>query len=277
VQSEQKRAAQSKRAHRKENDRNIIEKMKDSGSRTAGKKQGRVNEIKEHVALALQDARVPEVITSKFNFTAADLASAKSVVSITDGSCGYGAPLISHISLQIGATERVAIFGDNGSGKSTLIKAILRDPAVRISGDWVMPKREDIGYLDQHYATLRLERSVFEVIQEQMPRWTMQEIRKHLNDFLFRKNEEVMAQVKTLSGGEKVRLSLAVIAAQSPKLLVLDEVTNNLDLETREHVVQVLAQYPGAMVIISHDLDFLQRIGVETSYEVIDRQLVFIR
>jgi ATPase subunit of ABC transporter with duplicated ATPase domains len=68
---------------------------------------------------------------------------------------------------------------------------------------------------------------------------------------------------------------LAVIAAQSPKLLVLDEVTNNLDLETREHVIQVLTQYPGAVLVISHDMDFLQRINVETAYKVADGKLAF--
>ena len=76
------------------------------------------------------------------------------------------------------------------------------------------------------------------------------EIRRHLNSFLFRKNEEVAALGKTLSGGERARLSLAVIAAQTPNF-ILDEITNNLDLETREHVIEVLREYPGGMIVIS--------------------------
>ena len=68
--------------------------------------------------------------------------------------------------------------------------------------------------------------------------------------------------VRHLSGGEKARLSLAMIAAKTPKLLILDEVTNNIDLDTRQHVIQALREYPGAMIVISHDLDFAQEIGV---------------
>ncbi len=100
-----------------------------------------------------------------------------------------------------------------------------------------------------------------------MPTWTHIEVRRHLNDFLFRKNEEVNSLVAQLSGGEKARLSLAQIAAKTPKLLILDEITNNLDLETKEHVAQVLRAYPGAMIIISHDADFLEGIGIS---EVVD-------
>lgn len=100
------------------------------------------------------------------------------------------------------------------------------------------------------------------------------ETRKHLNDFLFRKNEEVDALVSTLSGGEKARLSLAQIAAITPKLLILDEMTNNLDRETRTHVIQVLQDYPGAMIVISHDCDFLNAINVTDGYEIKDGLLI---
>ncbi|KJW07807.1 ABC transporter family protein [Orientia tsutsugamushi str. UT144] len=98
--------------------------------------------------------------------------------------------------------------------------------------------------------------------------WSHIEVRRHLNDCLFRKNEEVNAIVSTLSGGEKARLSLAQIAAKTPKLLILDEISNNLDLETKEHVMQVLKAYPGAMIIISHDADFLEEIRVNSYLEI---------
>ena len=90
---------------------------------------------------------------------------------------------------------------------------------------------------------------------------------------MFRKNEEVNALVSTLSGGEKARLSLAQIAAKTPKLLILDEITNNLDLETRDHVIQVLTAYPGAMIVISHDGDFLKAIDVRVFYDIEDNTL----
>ncbi|MCH9753530.1 MAG: ATP-binding cassette domain-containing protein [Alphaproteobacteria bacterium] len=101
-----------------------------------------------------------------------------------------------------------------------------------------------------------------------LPSWSSEEIRKHLNDFLFRKNEEVDAKIKMLSGGEKSRLCLAHISAKTPRLLILDEVTNNLDIETKEHVIQVLKHYPGAMIVISHDKDFLERVGIESRFSL---------
>ena len=153
--------------------------------------------------------------------------------------------------------------GDNGSGKSTILKGILGDAKIFRNGTWYVPRSANIGYLDQHYATLNPEISVLESIAELVPTWSHIEIRRHLNDFLFRKNHETNILVKYLSGGEKARLSLAIIAAKTPSLLLLDEITNNLDLESREHVIEVLYNYPGAMIVISHDDDFLNAIGVE--------------
>ncbi|GAJ46889.1 putative ABC transporter ATP-binding protein YdiF [Holospora elegans E1] len=109
---------------------------------------------------------------------------------------------------------------------------------------------------------------MLETIADLVPHLPHTEIRRHLNDFLFCKNEEVKAPVSTLSGGEKARLSLAQIAAKTPKLLILDEITNNLDLETKEHMTQVLKAYPGAMIMISHDADFLEEIGISEAVDV---------
>ncbi len=199
----------------------------------------------------------------KFSLSSASVGD-RTIVSISDGSIGYAEqePLLQKISLSISSRDRIAIQGDNASGKSTLIKAILDDDSVIKSGNWHAPKISDIGYLDQHYGTLAAEKTVLETIADLGPNWTHIEVRRHLNDFLFRKNEEVNSFVAQLSGGEKARLSLAQIAAKTPKLLILDEITNNLDLETKEHVIQVLKYYPGAMIVISHEADFLEEIGI---------------
>ena len=176
--------------------------------------------------------------------------------------------ILSDVNLNMGGSARIALLGDNGSGKSTLIKAILGDTSLIKQGEWNTPSAHDIGYLDQHYATLQPNKTVLEVITDALPRATYLEIRKHLNDFLFRKNEEVQAIVSSLSGGEKARLSLAQIAAEAPKLLILDEMTNNLDLETRAHVIDVLQAYPGGMIVISHDVDFLKAININIHYQI---------
>lgn len=129
--------------------------------------------------------------------------------------------------------------------------------------------------MDQHYNTLRLDSSPFESICKIMPTWPQTEVRKHLATFLFRKNEEVNCPVSQLSGGEKARLAFAQIAAKTPQLLILDEIGNNLDLETRQHVIQVLRGFPGAMILISHDTDFLKQVGVCDCYTMNDSSISY--
>jgi ATPase subunit of ABC transporter with duplicated ATPase domains len=135
-------------------------------------------------------------------------------------------------------------------------------------GSWCLPRTEEIGYIDQHYGNLDPEKTPEEVIYQQNKTLGRNDIRKHLNSFLFRKNEEVCTKVKYLSGGEKARLSLAKVAANPPKLLILDEITNNVDIETKQYICEVLVQYPGAFVVISHEVDFLKNLPLTGRYQI---------
>lgn len=270
---EQERAAKSRAKGEKSIDQRkwptVVSKSKVlRAEETSGRKRCAIDKHKSQLTEALENLRLPEIIVPKFSISSQD-AYGRMLVQVNNGSVGYHAnqPLLSGISLTVVGQDRIAIIGDNGGGKSTLIKAILGDEGVYKTGDWFMLKKEDIGYLDQHYKNLDSNKSALETISELVPNWSHAEIRRHLNDFLFRKNEEINALVSTLSGGEKARLSLAQIAAKTPKLLILDEITNNLDLETKEHVAQVLKTYPGALIIISHDADFLDKIGTD---EIVD-------
>lgn len=233
---------------------------------TSHRKKSEISHKKQLLTEQMSALRIPEVIKPTFSIQASD--SGRVLVSISDGSIGFDRPILTSINLSITSGDRIAIHGDNGSGKSTLIRAIMGDSAVYKTGSWQVLKREYIGYLDQHYVTLDAQKTVLGVIQDCASNWTHAALRKHLNDFLFRKNEEINTTVLNLSGGEKVRLSLAQIAASVPKLLILDEITNNLDLETRAHVIQILQDYPGTMIVISHDVDFLLAIGVTANYGI---------
>ena len=253
----------------------VSESKARNAQETSGRKKSAINNKKQELTERLSSLHRPEIIQPKFSLQG--VASNQTLVTIHDGCVGYvGNPMIlQDISLSIKACDRIAIQGNNGSGKSTLIKAILGDKLVITLGDWITPNSQDIGYLDQHYGTLSPDKTVMETISCLLPEQPYAEIRRHLNDFLFRKNEEIEARVSTLSGGEKARLSLAQIAAFTPKLVILDEMTNNLDLATRDHVIQVLKGYPGAMMVISHDLDFVTAIGVTDSYNLSNGTLRF--
>ncbi|MDQ5940496.1 MAG: hypothetical protein QG632_222 [Candidatus Dependentiae bacterium] len=247
--------------------------QKESGENTSNKNRRAIGIEKQSTLDQLKELKTPEVIAPTFTLLPAAHAPT-TLITITDGSVGYypDAPVVQNVTLTITSDERVALLGANGSGKSTIVKGILESSGVHRTGTWHLPAHKDIGYLDQHYGTLNPEQSVLETVHTVMPSGTPHaEIRRHLNRYLFRTNQEVNATVATLSGGERARLSLALIGAHTPKLLILDEVTNNLDLETRQHVIEVLKEYPGALLVISHDYDFLVAIGITTSYEISGR------
>ncbi len=234
--------------------------------KTGNQRLHHIQERKEHLVSEMAGLYRSEIIQPQFQLKAS--AHQKSVITINEGTVGYNddAIILRNIDFHMRSKERVALCGDNGSGKSTFVKAILAEESLAKTGAWVLPNSASIGYLDQHYQNLPANKTVFEMMESLMPHATIHERRSHLNDFLFRKNEEIETLIADLSGGEKARLSLSCIAARPPDLLILDEMTNNLDLETRAHVIQVLKGYPGAMIVISHDQDFLKAIDVETVY-----------
>jgi len=235
---------------------------------TTGKKKKQINIRKQELVDTLSELKMSKIIKPKFSLLVKKRN--KTTLFIVDGSIGYQKPIINNINFIIDGNEKVAIVGNNGSGKPTLVKSILNTPNITKSGEWYTPVIDDIGYLDQHYDNLDLNSTLFEELNNLVPSWSQFKIRQHLNDFLFHKNEEVNAVMETFSGGEKVRACLAKIVAKAPKLLILDEITNNLDSETKDHVVEVLKGYLGSTIVISHDEDFLKQIGINTFYSIKD-------
>ena len=270
---EQQRAAKSRASGEKKiANKKWMKSVADLKTMKAEKSQGRnsknLDEKKQKLTEELNGMHMPEIIVPKFHLPFQKVEE-ETIVSVTDGEIGYSETVVaSDINFSVISGEHITIVGKNGSGKTTLLKAIMGDPSVFKKGDWYVPKFSDIGYLDQHYDNLDSEKSAMEIISETSPTWTYAEIRKHLNDFLFRKNEEVNRAAKNLSGGEKARLSLARIAAKPPKLLILDEITNNIDLKTKNHVAEILQEYPAAMIIVSHDKAFLEKIKIDRYFEI---------
>lgn len=242
-------------------------------SRAQATSDARISTIKkqmESVSTSLNDQRLPEVLMPSFILTNARTSLTQSVLSVSQGVCGYptNQAVVSGISFSMYGTDKISLSGNNGSGKTTIIRGIMQDPCVVTSGLWQLPRQEDIGYIDQHYGNLDPEKTVEDTIYEKNRTLSRNEIRKHLNGYLFRKNEEVYEKVRNLSGGEKARLSLAQVAANPPKLLILDEITNNVDIETKQYIVEVLSQYPGAFIVISHESDFLKKLPLTERYVI---------
>ena len=270
---EQQRAAKSKQRGEK-----FVEQKKwlpavgdlkqSSAEKSAGKNKSVIAGRRKDINEQLSALRIPEVLKPTFSLTPKEVSS-RIIVSISSASAGYcGKQILHDITLSLSGNERLAVTGDNGSGKTTLLKAILNRPEVLKSGVWNVPDADDIGYLDQYYGTLENDKTVLETVSELVPQKTHSEIRDILNGFLFKKNEDVNKKVSVLSGGEKARLSLTKIAVKTPKLLLIDEITNNIDMKTKEHVTQVLKEYPGAMIIVSHDTAFFEDLKISHFYEI---------
>ncbi|WP_198691544.1 ABC-F family ATP-binding cassette domain-containing protein [Xenorhabdus lircayensis] len=236
-------------------------------SSTAGRKQAEMTKHRKELLEQLSQLNPVKVVTPRFHLPAV-VRSKQTVLQVTNGAVGYEKLLFGNINFSLAQGERLAIKGRNGSGKSTLARAIIGDPEIIRSGDWLIPQPRDIGYLDQHYANLNPNHTVLQALMDIVPDWSQPELRNHLSNFLFRQNELVNTQVFVLSGGEKARLSLACIAAKAPPLLILDELTNNLDITTRQHVIDILQDYPGTLILISHDMDFLTKIRITKNYVI---------
>lgn len=168
------------------------------------------------------------------------------------------------VSLDVVGPERIALTGRNGVGKTTLLDAVIAGgPKVAFKA---LPQRLDV--FDE-------SASVAENVAAAAPHATPEQIRAQLARFLFRGNDSDKA-VATLSGGERLRAALATIllAEPAPKLLLLDEPTNNLDLPSLAHLTQAVNSYRGALLVVSHDKQFLRDIGVTRSLALTDEGLL---
>jgi len=172
---------------------------------------------------------------------------------------GYGdTPLFSDVDVRLGRGDRLGIVGPNGAGKTTLLKVLagMMDP---LGGELRFGHKASVGYYDQNTSHLDDAESVYEHVRIRYPQMTHLEIRSHLAKFLFR-GKDVEAVVGQLSGGERARVALALLMLESPSWLAMDEPTNHLDLAARTAIEEFLSNFPGAIITISHDREFLDAL-----------------
>ena len=171
---------------------------------------------------------------------------------------GYGSP-IAQISLELYKGQKLGIIGENGIGKSTLLKTI-NGSIPKISGELNYGYNVSIGYFDQQIEFEDTERTVFDEMYEKFPDLTTTQIRTMLGSFLFF-GDDVLKKINVLSGGEKGRLRLCEIFKTGSNLLLLDEPTNHMDIIGKETLEEILKQYPGTLIFVSHDRYFVNKIA----------------
>jgi len=189
------------------------------------------------------------------------------VIEAKDVSYGYNdRPIIRDFSTTIIRGDKVGIIGPNGSGKTTLLKILLGDLKPQ-KGTLRLGTNLEVAYLDQHRAQLDDEKTVQDNVANGSDHVTINGNRRHvigyLQDFLFAP-ARARSPVKVLSGGERNRLLLAKLFTKPSNVLVLDEPTNDLDIETLDLLEELLMDYPGTVLLVSHDRAFINNVVTST-------------
>lgn len=234
--------------------RNIVRASTTKRAQSRRKKLEKMTRIEK----PLQDDKAPRI-----QFSAAR-ESGERVIDAEDLAIGYNAeetPVATDINMELKRQDAVAIVGPNGVGKSTLIKTLIgRIPA--LAGTISIGTKVDIGYYDQNVNQLNPNLTVLETLWQAHDTVDEWKIRSILGSFLFT-GETVEKRVAMLSGGEKARLSLALLASDHDNTLLLDEPTNHLDIDSKEILEEALIDYDGTLLFVSHDRYFINRIATQ--------------
>ncbi|MBR4100021.1 MAG: ABC-F family ATP-binding cassette domain-containing protein [Clostridia bacterium] len=182
----------------------------------------------------------------------------KDVLSVKELAVGYDS-VLSKVSLEVKRGDKIGIIGGNGLGKSTFIKTLMGQVKA-LSGEYKFGPRVSIGYFDQQLAQYSSTNTVLADFMLEFPQLTEFEARSALGAFVF-SGEDVFKTVDMLSGGERVRLALCKIFKRKPNFLLLDEPTNHLDIVGKETLEEILKEFSGTVIFVSHDRYFIKEIS----------------
>jgi len=192
------------------------------------------------------------------------IQSSRKVLSVSNLVIGYDSPL-AKVNFILEKGQKLGVIGGNGIGKSTLLKT-LTGAVKQLSGNFEFGYNTEVAYFDQQLAQISGDDTIFNIFSNEYPELNDTEVRTALGSFQF-SGDDVFRTASTLSGGEKVRLTLCKILYKRPNVLILDEPTNHMDIIGKQTLEDILLKYEGTVIFVSHDRYFVRKIS--------DRLLVF--
>ena len=247
----------------------VIDKLKSFNR----EKSIRRAESREKMLEKIRPVEKPAEVNTEMHFTLEpSCVSGNDVLTVEHLSKQFDGQMLFHdVSFEIKRGEHVAVIGDNGTGKTTLLK-ILNQVQAADTGFFTLGAKVQIGYYDQEHHVLHDDKTIFEEISDEYPTLTNTQIRNTLAAFQFT-GDEVFQEIRSLSGGEKGRVSLAKLMLSEADFLILDEPTNHLDIASKEILEEALNNYSGTVLYVSHDRYFINSTATRI-LELVNRTFV---
>ena len=217
--------------------------------------QSRIKQLERMAELS------PMMADNPFSFRFYEPANMSSpLIEMSNADIGYSeTPLLHNANVQVTPDTRLGLLGMNGAGKSTLIKALVGEIGI-LSGSYRVSDTLKLGYFNQHQMdTLDAAATPMQMLRRLAGKTSDAELRSFLGSFDFR-GDRIDTASELFSGGERARLTLALIVWQRPNVLVLDEPTNHLDLQMRQALTIALQGFKGAVVLVSHDRELIANV-----------------
>jgi ATPase subunit of ABC transporter with duplicated ATPase domains len=281
IEKEQKRAQRSHRTGRKlakfgGTDGFARTYFKDKSEKSAGTNSDNLNEKKAEITDEMKKYKVKVRKAPYLDFSTSPKTGL--IIQIQKGELAINNShiLLKDINFKLYHGDRIAILGDNGCGKTTFVKQLsyeVNKNECILKGKIKYGQKYKTLYVDQQYDVVTPQESLIHNIQKHNPKINYENARRILGNLSFPMDYDINKKAVNLSGGETARLAFAIATSSEVDLLVLDEPTNNLDIETIDVIVEALAQFPGTLVVISHDISFLKRIEIQKVFEIKDKSL----